>query len=296
MDIGHIASYNTLGLLLISMITGVIVGITGMGGGALLTPALILFGVPPGSAIANDLVAASVTKGVAATAHWRTGRPHLAIAMLLIVASVPAAALGGWLVWHMRRLHDNQEFLRIGIGILLLVVAATYVARVYIRPQSRECSQSEISVRVLATLSVGTLGGLLVGMTSIGSGSVMLSALILLYPAMGERQLVGTDLVQSVPLVTAAALSHLLNGGVSANLLLPLIIGGPFGSHLGSKLSSHISAYATRIALVAVLSLTGALMLHMSTIYALIVATSIAAILLLRTRMDDCVTRRTERR
>lgn len=282
--------YDTLSVLLVAMLTGIVVGVTGMGGGALMTPALILLGVPPASAIANDLVAAAVTKGVAASVHWRTGRPHFTIALLLVIASVPTAALGGWLAWHAPALRGNQGLLRLGIGLALLVAAAAYVARAYMRRQPPGSGHSEVSPRVLATLLVGALGGLLVGLTSVGAGSIMMVALILLYPAMDGRRLVGTDLVQSVPLVSAAAIAHLLNGGVSAALLIPLLIGGPCGSYIGSRLSGRVSTSATRVALVAVLTLTGSMMLHLSLPYALAAAVLAATPLLWQARAAKGVT------
>ena len=115
-----------LSVLLVSFGVGIVVGLTGMGGGALMTPALIFLGVPPGAAVANDLVAASVNKSVGAAVHWKHGKPNLQLALMLIVASVPTAFAGAFIVRAVGggEVEEADGFLVTAIGIALLVVTA----------------------------------------------------------------------------------------------------------------------------------------------------------------------------
>ena len=253
---------DTTALLVVSAVVGVVVGLTGMGGGALMTPALIFLGVPPTAAVANDLVAAAVNKSVGAAVHWRRGSPHLRLAALLVVGSVPTAFAGGWLVDALGAGPDQQRLVKTAIGATLVLTAATYVLRIYLdlrRGPGRE--KGELRLRPAATVALGMVGGLLVGVTSVGSGSLIMVCLILLYPALSSRRLVGTDLVQAVPLVVAAAVGHVLVQGVDPEVLVPLVLGGTPGTFLGSRLSGVVSSSMTRRGIAIVLLLTGLAML-----------------------------------
>lgn len=265
------ATHDSVGLLIVALLVGMVVGITGMGGGALMTPALILLGIPPANAIANDLVAAAVTKSVASAVHWRTGQASMRVAGLLVVGSVPSAVVASWLAWHTPALRESQEPLRWGIGAALLLAAAVYILRALL-PASKMAATTSTASRVPATLLVGALGGVLVALTSVGAGSIMMVALLLLYPTMSSQRLVATDLIQSVPLVTAAALTHLAAGGTSLEVLAPLLVGGPVGSYTGARLAPRVNARGLRLALVSILGLTGATMLRLPLPYAAAVA------------------------
>ena len=206
-----------LSVLLVSFCVGIVVGLTGMGGGALMTPALIFLGVNPTAAVANDLVAASMNKSVGATVHWRRGSPNLRLAGLLIIGSVPFAFAGGFIVKSVGAAEAQQEFLTTMIGCALLFTAATYTLRMYLQLRyvtgGNVMQKEEPHVRVLPTVLVGAVGGLLVGITSVGSGSLIMVALLLIYPTLSAVRLVGTDLVQAVPLVLAAAIGHVVTEG-----------------------------------------------------------------------------------
>ena len=254
-----------LSVLIVSFCVGIVVGLTGMGGGALMTPALIFLGVNPTAAVANDLVAASINKSVGATVHWRRGSPNLRLAGLLIIGSVPCAFAGGFIVKSVGSSEAQQDFLTTMIGFALLFTAATYTLRMYLQLRyvtgGNVMRKEEPKVRVLPTVLVGAVGGLLVGITSVGSGSLIMVALLLIYPTLSAVRLVGTDLVQAVPLVFAAAIGHVVTEGITWEVLIPLIVGGTPGTFLGARMAAWVSQSVIRRGIVIVLTLTGLKML-----------------------------------
>ena len=258
---------EALSVLLVAFGVGIVVGLTGMGGGALMTPALIFLGVNPAAAVANDLVAASVNKSVGAAVHWRQGSPNLKLAAYLMVGSVPFAFAGGFIVKSVGDEAAKTEFLTTAIGYALLLAAFSYALRIYLQLRyvaaGNVVSSVEPAINPIATILVGAFGGLLVGITSVGSGSLIMVSLLLLYPTLAAPRLVGTDLVQAVPLVLAAAVGHVLTEGVIWAVLIPLILGGMPGTFLGAKLAGWVSQSVIRRGIVIVLTLTGLKMLGM---------------------------------
>ncbi|HET9861604.1 MAG TPA: sulfite exporter TauE/SafE family protein [Nocardioidaceae bacterium] len=252
-----------LSLFLVSFGVGIVVGLTGMGGGALMTPALIFLGIPPTTAVANDLVAASVNKSVGAGVHWREGSPNLKLAGWLIVTSVPTAFAGAFIIQALGATEEQESFVKYAIGAALLFTAATYALRMYIQLRhvtgtgGNTIAENNPTIRPVPTLLVGAMGGLLVGVTSVGSGSLIMVALLLLYPTLSAVKLVGTDLVQAVPLVLSAAVSHVIVNGVDWEILIPLIVGGSPGTFLGARIANWVSQSVVRRGIVIVLSLTG---------------------------------------
>lgn len=271
----QLLSDGTGPLLLVAFGVGIVIGLTGMGGGALMTPALIFLGVPPVTAVANDLVAAAVNKTVGAAVHWRDGSPDLRLAMWLVLGSVPTAAAGGWLVQQLGTPEEQQELVVAAIGGALLLAAATYVLRLALNHRrSSRAATGPITIRPVPTLLVGAVGGLLVGVTSVGSGSLIMVALLMLYPRLTPRRLVGTDLVQAIPLVLAAAIGHVVYAGVDWSVLLPLIIGGGPGTYLGARLASRVPTAVVRHGIVVVLTITGLTLLEVPTTAVAIVGAS----------------------
>jgi len=250
-----------LSILLVSFGVGIVVGLTGMGGGALMTPALIFLGIPPTAAVANDLVAASVNKSVGAAVHWQKGSPNLKLAGWLMLTSVPTAFAGAFIIRAVGAGEDQESFVKFALGCALLFTASTYALRMYI--QLRHVTDGNAipvvdpQVRPLPTMAVGAVGGLLVGLTSVGSGSLIMVALLLLYPTLSAVRLVGTDLVQAVPLVLSAAISHVLVSGIDWAVLIPLILGGSPGTFVGARLANWVSQSVVRRGIVIVLTLTG---------------------------------------
>jgi uncharacterized membrane protein YfcA len=260
---------SAFSVLFVAFAVGIVVGLTGMGGGALMTPALIFLGVSPTSAVANDLVSASVSKSVGAGVHWREGSPNLKLALWLIAGSVPTAFAGAFIIQAFGGGAAHQDnFVTIAIGCALLFTAATYALRMYLNlrivTDGGTLHEDEPTIKPLRTMLVGAVGGLLVGITSVGSGSLIMVALLLLYPTLSAVKLVGTDLVQAVPLVLAAAISHVMVSGVEWHVLIPLLIGSIPGTFIGARLANWVSQSVIRRGIVIVLTLTGLGMLGVS--------------------------------
>jgi uncharacterized membrane protein YfcA len=236
----HIDPYIILG----SAIIGVLVGMTGAGGGALMTPMLILlFGVTPGTAISSDLVAAVVMRPFGALVHLRAKTVNLRLVRWMVLGSVPAAFLGAYLLRLMGNTKAAENRILVALGIALLVGAAAMAVRFLLdrRDAQRRTSRvDELAVRPLATVAIGIVGGVIVGMTSVGSGSLMIVLLLFVYPSIGAKQLVGTDLTQAVPLTLAAALGALLFGHVQLGVTASLVIGSVPAVLVGSSLSSSV--------------------------------------------------------
>ncbi len=257
-------------ILAAGFIVGVVVGLTGMGGGALMTPALIFLGVGDAATVVTaDLTAAAIYKTGGAIVHAREGSPNLGLAKWLVIGSVPMALLGPYLVSWVATDDEQLNFvLLLAIGFALLLAAATYALRLYINLRRGRAGASlgnpDPRIRPVPTLLVGALGGLLVGVTSVGSGSVIMVALLMLYPGLSAVRLVGTDLVQAVPLVLAAAISNIALNGLDWELLIPLVLGSVPGTILGSKLAPRVPQSFIRRAIVVVLTMSGIALLDKS--------------------------------
>jgi hypothetical protein len=255
---------------LAGIVVGFIVGMTGMGGGALMTPILvIIFRVQPLAAIGSDLVASLLMKPVGGLVHWRRGTVEKGIAKWLLVGSVPAAFAGVFVIRLFGAGALLQSRVQVILGAALVVASVGIVAKSYVdaRRQARLDPQPEggaIKSRPAATVLVGAVVGLIVGMTSVGSGSLMIVLLMLLYPMLSTRRLVGTDLVQAVPLVGAAALGHVLVGDFKLSLTLSILLGSIPGVYIGSRLSASAPDIVVRPVLVFVLVASGLKLLNFS--------------------------------
>jgi len=237
------------------LLVGFVVGMTGMGGGALMTPILVIgFGVQPLAAVSSDLVAAVVMKPIGGGIHLRRGTVHRGLVTWLTIGSVPSAFFGSWLI--SRGGADTADRVSLALGVALLVAATALVAKAVLGSRRAAAPTGAIAVRPLATLAVGIVGGLVVGLTSVGSGSLMMVLLLVLYPSLTTKSLVGTDLVQAVPLVLSAAVGHLVFGDVHFALTGSLLVGCVPGVILGAQLSSRVSDSIIRPALVTVLTLS----------------------------------------
>jgi uncharacterized protein len=236
----HIDAFMILG----SAIVGLLVGLTGAGGGALMTPMLILvFGITPSSAITSDLVAAVLMRPVGAAVHLRKGTVNMRMVGFMVLGSVPMAFLGSYLL-HVLGAGGtaDQTNVEIALGVALLIGAGAMVLRYILdrrSGQQRIATISEIAVRPLPTIMIGAIGGVIVGLTSVGSGSLMIVLLLFVYPLIGANQLVGTDLTQAVPLTVAAAVGALTFNSVSFSVTASLVIGSVPAVLIGSLLSSR---------------------------------------------------------
>lgn len=246
-------------LSIVGLGVGFVVGLTGMGGGALMTPILVLlFKVEPLAAVSSDLVASMIMKPVGATVHWRRGTVHRELLRWLVLGSVPAAFAGVLLIRALGDGRHVQDTVKLALGVALILAAGTIVAKAFLgirRPRRR--SARPLVVRPLATVAVGIAGGLVVGMTSVGSGSLIIVMLLTLYPSLTAAELVGTDLVQAIPLVASASVAHLLFGDFRLDLTGSLLVGAIPGVWMGARVSSRAPAGLVRKALTIVLMASG---------------------------------------
>jgi uncharacterized membrane protein YfcA len=234
---------------------GVVVGLTGMGGGALMTPLLVLaFGVPPLAAVSSDLAASAVMKPFGGWVHARQGTVNWSLVRWLCVGSVPSAFCGVLLARLLPNGAQVQHAIQLALGTALVLAAGGLVAKVYLARRRTTLDQPEpIRVRPVPTVVLGALGGLVVGLTSVGSGSLMIVVLLMLYPALRPNDLVGTDLVQAIPLVASAALGHVFFGDLHLDLAATILVGSVPGVLIGSRLSSRAPAGVVRAGLIAIL-------------------------------------------
>ncbi len=252
-------------LTLGSLVVGVVVGLTGMGGGALMTPMLVLlFGIDPLTAVSSDLVASMVMKPVGSAVHIRNRSVNWNLVKWLALGSVPAAFSGVLVLRALGHSASVQNNVKMALGIALLLAAAGLFARAYLRLAERarhrdgrrNADPTEVPTvgsKPVPLVAIGLIGGLVVGMTSVGSGSLIIIALMLLYPRLRANQLVGTDLVQAVPLVAAAAIAHIIFGDFKLSLTAAILVGSIPGAYLGAKLSTRLPGALIRRALAFVL-------------------------------------------
>ena len=233
----HVDPYIVLG----SAVVGLLVGMTGAGGGALMTPMLILlFGVKAPTAISSDLVAAVLMRPVGAAVHMRKGTVNYRLVGWLALGSVPMAFLGAYLLHLIGK--GSATHVEEALGAALLTGAAAMVIRYMMDVRDgrdRATAIREIVARPLPTVAIGMIGGVIVGITSVGSGSLMIVMLLFLYPMISANGLVGTDLTQAVPLTLAAALGALAFGHVEFGVTISIVLGSVPAVLIGSLLSSR---------------------------------------------------------
>ncbi|MGH9130693.1 MAG: sulfite exporter TauE/SafE family protein [Acidimicrobiales bacterium] len=257
------------------LVVGVLVGLTGAGGSSVLTPLLVLvFGLPAISAVGTDLAASLVMKPVGGLVHMHHRTVRMDIVRWLVVGSVPGAVLGV-VILDFAGSSANTVLLPL-LGAALLATAIAMLARPRLRARAaRRSGESRVGrewgadgggtgsinqkdgLRRVPTLLVGLFGGVLVGLTSVGSGSLMVVGMTMLYPGLTMAELIGTDLVAAVPMVGAAALGHLVSGDVHFGVAGALLVGAIPGTFLGARLSTRSNGRLARGALVAVLLATG---------------------------------------
>jgi len=240
---------------LAGLLVGFVVGLTGMGGGALMTPILVLlFKIEPLAAVSSDIVASMIMKPIGGGVHFKRGSVNKELVKWLVMGSIPSAFLGVVLLKHFGQGPELQHLVKTALGAALLVVAAGLVIRPLLtRSRKPGDSMMPLQVKKVPTLLIGIAGGLIVGLTSVGSGSLMIILLLMLYPSFKLSELVGTDLVQAVPLVASAALGHILFGDFKLALTASILVGAIPGVFMGAQLSSRAPDYVIRPALIVVL-------------------------------------------
>ena len=248
--------YSLTGLLV-----GFLVGLTGMGGGSLMTPLLILIlGVKPTVAVGSDLAYAAVTKCVGGFQHHRLGTVDYGLAGKLALGSVPGSLLGVWCVHHLQHLLGDrvQHLIQQLLGIMLILISLVLLVKSNPRAEKLHLKipLTNSKQQLIWAILSGLLLGFLVGVTSVGSGTLF-GVLMLVVFGMGTREMVGTDVVHAALLTSAAAAGHLLAGNVDYPLAGNLLIGSIPGVLLGSRLSAKLPEKALRPVLAVVLLLSG---------------------------------------
>lgn len=239
---------------------GVLVGITGVGGGSLMTPVLVLlFGIHPVTAVGTDLLYAATTKTFGTAVHGASGTVAWRIVGLLALGSLPATLLTLQLLISLGAPSDSvSHLISVVLGVVLLLTAATLIfrGRILAWAQGRTRQPSARTAAVLTVLTGAALG-LLVSISSVGAGAIGVTVLILLYPALPTARIVGTDIAHAVPLTLVAGIGHWLIGSVDWPLYGSLIAGSIPGVILGSVMAARVSERWIRPVLAAILIVVG---------------------------------------
>lgn len=261
------------------LFAGLLVGLTGMGGAVIVTPMLVLlFGVPPAAAISADLVAGAVVKPVGALVHLRARTVHWHLVLWISVGSVPGVLIGTWLFARIVATSHADSTLRFLVGVVILVAVIAMVGkklverRVILTQQLTPSPQgTDMPIRPSPAIVVGALVGLIVGLTSVGSGSLVVTALMLSYPLLRSSVLVGTDLAQAVPMLVVGAVAHAGFGEILVPVVVSLLIGQIPGVWIGARVSARYDGSALRWLLIAVLAATAAKLLGASSAVSVVV-------------------------
>ncbi|HQR79736.1 MAG TPA: sulfite exporter TauE/SafE family protein [Actinomycetota bacterium] len=237
-------------LTLGGLFAGMVVGLTGLGGAAIVTPMLLLiFNVPPPIAVSTDVVSAAVMKPVGAGVHIKRHTPHYSVVLWLCMGSVPGVLLGTWLFSVLVEGEGGDHTLRKMIGVVLLVAVVVTLLRLRLRRYAEAHGQEPLRFsrgKLAVTAAVGFLVGTLVGLTSVGSGTLIAAGLMIVFPAMLPSRLVGTDLVQAVPMLAVGALAHAGLGEIDTTVLFSLLLGQIPGVFVGARISSRYNGQELR--------------------------------------------------
>lgn len=244
-------------------LVGLLVGVTGVGGGSLMTPLLILiFGISPVTAVGTDVLYASITKSLGGWVHSRNGTVDWKVVGLLSLGSIPSALIT---IAALKYLSLDEKSLRgLMLGVLsatLLMTAVTLLFKSRIRQIARrkDGTTYELNPRHLpiATMITGVIVGALVTISSIGAGVLGTAAVLFLYPRMSASKVVGTDIAHAVPLTAVAGIGHMFLGTVNYALLGSLLLGSLPGIYIGSHLSAKVPEKVLRPLLASLLLIIG---------------------------------------
>jgi len=238
---------------------GLLVGLTGVGGGSLMTPLLVLvFKFPTAIAIGTDLLYASITKSAGVISHSRLGNIEWKIVRNLMMGSIPASFL---MTYYLKGIdlyaYENVKIINFSLGLALILTSIAVIFQPLISKKTGMQKTRALKNTTILTILLGLLLGILVTLTSVGAGAMGVTALLLLYPKMSIKKIVGTDIAHAVPLTLFAGLGHWNLGTVNTYLLLSLLIGSIPGIWLGSNLSSKIDEKWLRYILAIVLLIVG---------------------------------------
>lgn len=251
-----------IGYAVAGLVVGFIVGMTGVGGGSLMTPILLYFGVSPANAVGTDLLYAAITKAGGIHVHHKKRNIDWRITKQLAMGSLPAAGLTLWLLHSISpdiEVLNRVIKITLGYALILTAIAILFKRKIfdYSRKNDSWITRMKPREQSIATVITGVVLGAIVTITSIGAGALGTVALFLLYPLLPTIRLVGTEIAHAVPLTLVAGLGHAGLGNVDWHLLANLLIGSLPGIYLGSYLANRVADHYLRPALAVMLVIAG---------------------------------------
>ena len=267
MEIGHIASFINPGYSASGLLVGILVGLTGVGGGSLMTPLLVfLFGFAPKTAIGTDLLFAAITKsGGTIMHHKKHNSVEWKIVGLLAMGSIPSAMLVIYLLGHVfAKSEAVTKIMTTTLGVTLILTAVAIILRNMLTKRPHEVAVQRKTHherfgrwQSLMTVIAGIILGTLVTLTSVGAGALGVIILLFLYPRLATVRIVGTDIAHAIPLTAVGGFGHWWMGNVDFVLLISLLIGSLPGISIGSYFSAKIPEKVLRPMLATILLLVG---------------------------------------
>ncbi len=247
-------------LTVVGLLVGFLVGLTGVGGAALLTPILLLLGIQPAIAVGTDLVYNSITKIFGTWQHWRQKTVHFPIVLYLAIGSIPSGIIAVNLMnWVHQHVQGADLILKKILGFVLILIPLAILAKSWLSRKSPSWNKwQSMSTREKRTplIIIGAFLGFLVGLTSIGSGSLFAIALMYFFQLSG-KEVVGTDIAHAFLLTTAAGLAHMSFGTVHLATVFWLLLGSVPGVLLGSRLSCKVPTVFLRYAISVLIIISG---------------------------------------
>ncbi|TXK81861.1 sulfite exporter TauE/SafE family protein [Paenibacillus sp. N3.4] len=249
----------TLSILLMGVFVGFLVGLTGVGGASLLTPVLILIGIHPSIAVGTDLLYNSITKLFGTIQHWRQKTIDFKLVKMLATGSIPGVIIAVILLRLFESSYHNQEtIIKHALGYVLIMVAVATMFKVFFGHKLKEnrWQLRSLEEKRGLVITIGAVLGFIVGLTSIGSGSLYAIAMLYLF-RMSPALLVGTDIAHAFFLATTAGILHASIGNVNYTLVLNLLIGSIPGVIIGSMLSTKAPTNVLRTIIASLVLISG---------------------------------------
>lgn len=249
----------SIGITIMGLLVGFLVGLTGVGGAALLTPVLILAGIHPSIAIGTDFIYNSVTKLFGVVQHWKQKTINWQLVKYLAFGSIPSAIIAIGSLHFFPLFYENQEqIMKHALGYVLVLAAISIIIRIFLdkKPLLNHWQMQPLAKKRSLTIFIGAVFGFIVGLTSVGSGSLFAIAMLYLY-RMNVVELVGTDIAHAFLLVTIAGILNAGIGTVDYALAANLLLGSVPGVIMGSKLSAKVPAKPLRVMMATLILFSG---------------------------------------
>jgi hypothetical protein len=251
-----------IGLVIAGLTVGFVVGITGVGGGSLMTPVLLWFGIPPTTAVGTDLLYAAFTKMGGVYVHHKKRNINWTITGWLSLGSVPAALATLWILYNIKTdITALNNIIKYGLGWALLLTSIAVLFKKKLLSISQKHAgdkfHNESKTQNVLTVAIGVLLGATVTLTSIGAGALGTVTLFFLYPLLATPRLVGTEIAHAVPLTLVAGLGHATMGNLDFQLLGQLLMGSLPGIYVGGMLSGKVPDLFLRNAIAVMLFFVG---------------------------------------